>query len=435
MSWSVAPAPFGSAQGLPRPQLDHGRRRTALIWGLSVLGAVGAVGVVVLAVVAAGVGGAVLAVCLAAIPAPLLVAAYLCLDRYEPEPRRFVAAALVWGAVVSTGAAVAVQFVLDQVADFSYSTLVAVVAPVVEEFTKGLLCVLVLVRRRRVAGILDGIFYAGLVGVGFAFTENVLYQSRAYAGSLIPEIDGAFAATNVFALRGLASPFAHSMFTTAIGVGMWIAVTTRRRWLRVAAPLLGYAIAVGLHAAWNGSTLLWEGFGFLLVYAGFMVPLFGVLLYVAMRAVTRQAELVRAALSDAAGRGWLHPAEIHWLVRYGDRAAARRFAGKVAGKPAVTALLAYQRAATEMALMHARVLRGRAPSDGVRRVEAHLRRMHSWRPFLVLPPIQWSAPGSAPGHTWGRPLPAVAPASMAAYGAPGGTDPPSDRPPRLGSHG
>lgn len=397
MSWSVAPALPGSATGLPRPRLDGGRGRTTLIITLYALGLAGTVGLLYLTNRDAEVraGAVALAVVLATIPIPFLVAAFLWFDRYEPEPRRFIVAALLWGAVVSTSFAILVQVVLGLlVGDVPRTLLLMVVAPVSEEFGKGMLCVLVLVRRRQVAGLLDGIIYAGLAGIGFAFTENVLYYAGAYAGTLIPDYSGTAAATNTFAGRGIMSPFAHPFFTTATGLGVAVAVLTHRRWLRVLAPLLGYTCAVGLHAAWNGSTLLWSGFGFLAVFAGLMMPLFALTGYVALRVLRKQADVVRAALGDAARRGWLHPAEIHWLVRFGDRAAARRFATRVAGKKAGKSLRTYQQTATEMALMHDRVLRGRAPADGVDRVVANLQRMHSWRPFVIMPPLA-SVPRSA----------------------------------------
>ncbi len=411
MSWNVAPAPPGSGSGLPRPRLDRGRGRTVLIVSLCVLALLGAVGLIFLTTRpdGASVGGVVVAVMLAAIPPPLLVAAFLWLDRYEPEPRRFVAAALLWGAVIATSFALLVQVLIDLWAgDVPRTVLLTVVAPVSEEFAKGMLCVLVLVRRRRVAGLLDGLIYAGLAGIGFAFTENVLYYANAYAGTLIPDYSGPVAATNVFAARGIMSPFAHPFFTAATGVGVAVAVLTHRRWLRVVAPLLGYACAVGLHAAWNGSTLLWAGFGFFAVFAGLMVPLFALAGYLALRVQRKQADLVRGALTDAARRGWLHPAEIHWLVRFGDRAAARRFATRVAGKQAGKSLHAYQRAATEMALMHDRVLRGTAPPDGVARVTAHLVRMHSWRPYVIMPPLATVPRAALPRTAPGAPQPLTA---------------------------
>jgi len=407
MSWTVAPARPGSAKGLPRPRLDRGRGRTTLVVSLVALALVGSAGLIWLTLRTedASVGAVVVAVLLAAIPAPLLVAAYLWLDRYEPEPRRFVAAALLWGAVIATSFALLVQLLLGLWADeVPRPVLLTVVAPLSEEFGKGMLCVLVLLRRRRVAGLLDGIIYAGLAGIGFAFTENVLYYANAYAGTLIPDYSGPVAATSVFAARGIMSPFAHPFFTTATGIGVAVAVMTRHRWVRVLAPLVGYACAVGLHAAWNGSTLLWRGFGFFAVFAGLMVPLFALAGYVAVRGLRKQATLVRAALTDAAERGWLHPAEIHWLVRFGDRAAARRFASRVAGTQAGKSLHAYQRSATEMALMHDRVLRGGAPDDGVARVTAHLERMHSWRPYVIMPPLasvpQTAVPAGGASHRW-----------------------------------
>ena len=58
------------------------------------------------------------------------------------------------------------------------------VAPWFEEAAKGAAVLLVLVfRRREFDGVVDGIVLAGLSGVGFAFTENILYLASAYDGS------------------------------------------------------------------------------------------------------------------------------------------------------------------------------------------------------------------------------------------------------------
>ena len=52
----------------------------------------------------------------------------------------------------------------------------AVVAPFVEEFAKGLFVVaIVVLRRDQLHGVLDGIVYGALVGIGFAFTEDIFY--------------------------------------------------------------------------------------------------------------------------------------------------------------------------------------------------------------------------------------------------------------------
>ena len=119
-----------------------------------------------------------------------------------------------------------------------------VVAPIVEETCKGAAVLLVfLYRRREFDGVVDGIVYAGMAGIGFAFTENVLYLGRALADS---GVDG-LAAT--FVLRCIFGPFAHPLFTMATGVGFGIAVTTRRRAVRYLAPIVGWLVAVLLHAS------------------------------------------------------------------------------------------------------------------------------------------------------------------------------------------
>ena len=52
----------------------------------------------------------------------------------------------------------------------------AVTAPIVEEAGKGLFLVAVVIfRRAQIHGLLDGLIYGALVGVGFAFVEDILY--------------------------------------------------------------------------------------------------------------------------------------------------------------------------------------------------------------------------------------------------------------------
>ena len=66
----------------------------------------------------------------------------------------------------------------------SDDTSLAVVAPVTEEATKGAFLLLLLWwRRAELDGVLDGIVYAGMVGIGFAFVENILYLAAAYNGT------------------------------------------------------------------------------------------------------------------------------------------------------------------------------------------------------------------------------------------------------------
>src|SRR5688572_4201834 len=66
-------------------------------------------GAVVMAVVLIAVGrpeAVAVGLVLAILPVGPLVACYLWLDRYEPEPVRLLILAFAWGALVATGAAV-----------------------------------------------------------------------------------------------------------------------------------------------------------------------------------------------------------------------------------------------------------------------------------------------------------------------------------------
>ena len=133
---------------------------------VSVAVVLGALPILLIIALSGAPGTLLLATCLAALPVGPVVACYLWLDRYEPEPRGLLAAGLLWGGFVATAAALLIQGVGGLVVRFSDDQSLAVVAPVTEEFSKGLFLVLLLWwRRAELDGVLDGIVYAGMVGV------------------------------------------------------------------------------------------------------------------------------------------------------------------------------------------------------------------------------------------------------------------------------
>ena len=127
-------------------------------------------------------------------------------------------------------------------------------------------------RRHELDGVLDGIVYAGMVGIGFAFTENILYLAAAYNGTDGIGPGGTEALTGTFVLRCLISPFAHPLLHR-------LHRHRRRPRDRVAAhrrcgcwrPLVGFAVAALRTALWNASTLSGTGH-FFVVYVIFMLP-------------------------------------------------------------------------------------------------------------------------------------------------------------------
>jgi RsiW-degrading membrane proteinase PrsW (M82 family) len=390
--------PVAATAALPTRR-SRGRGRLISLITLTVVCVLGIGGVIFLAVRGSGAPeGAALSLGFALAPVPLVVGAFLWLDRYQPEPLRYLVAAFSWGAVVSVAIVLPLQLLAAFQLDVTDTALATFVAPLTEEPAKGAFLIVVLLRRRReLDGVVDGLVYAGLVGVGFSFTENVGYYAGAYGGGLAPELSGPEATTGLFIVRGLFSPFTHSLFAAAFGLGVGLAVLAHNRWVRWLGPVLGMLTAITLHGLWNGSVSYFGGGGFLLVYLLMMVPTF--VAFVAIAALARRSEgriLVRA-LTDAGGRGWLHPAEVPYLASFPLRADARRFAKRVGGEGAARAVKAYQSAATRMAFQHDRVLRGRPTPDGIARVVDELDRMAAARPWVVLPPpLRLSAVAPAP---------------------------------------
>jgi hypothetical protein len=180
-------------------------------------------------------------------------------------------------------------------------------------------------------------------------------------------------------------PFAHPLFTAATGLGIGLAVATRRPGVRVLAPLLGFLAAVIMHAIWNGSTF-WGGNGFLVAYSAIFLPLLIVILAVAVWARSREGKLLTTALQQVAQMGWIRPDEIRWIARLSDRMSARAYAKRIGGKPAADAVRAYQQTMTEVAFLHHRAVEGTAPADLNRRMNGLLHRAAWLRPYVVLPP-------------------------------------------------
>lgn len=366
--------------------MPAGRHDSVLFTVLvSVLVALGALAMLVVLAFSGAPAIILLATVLAALPVGPLLACYLWLDRYEPEPKSLLAAGLLWGAFVATVAAILVGGVGGYVAGFSEEQALAVVAPVTEEASKGFFLLLLLWwRRAELDGVLDGIVYAGMVGIGFAFTENILYLSAAYDGTDGTGPGGVAGVTATFVIRCIFSPFAHPFFTAFIGVGIGIAVASRSRGVRVLAPVAGYVVAVVAHGLWNGSTVFGFG-GFAIVYLVLMAPaLVGMFLF-AVWARRAEARMLTVALEDAARRGLIPATDIGWVVDLRARRAARAHAERYGGAAAARAMRRYQQAAIELGFLHSRLLRGTPPSGWEARGAELVDRIGAARPHIAFP--------------------------------------------------
>jgi RsiW-degrading membrane proteinase PrsW (M82 family) len=368
------------------------RGRLALVIVFVLVAVAGVAGGAFISFSAGDAAGASLSVLYAFLPLPLLWFVYWWLDRYEPEPRRYKLAAFVWGGVVSVAIALALQVAVQKIWNLSDETMATVVAPLTEEPAKCLFLLLTFLRARRVVdGLVDGLVYAGLVGIGFAFVENIGYYATSYLGSPGITLAGAEGATTTFVVRGIFSPLAHPLFTSMFGIAIGLAVSRRTWWAKVLLGVAGLVGSIALHALWNGSLSYGGGVGFVLVYLALAVVLLGiVVLAILVRA--RQVRVLEQSLAYVAQRGWIHPAEIPYLSRFSYRRAARRYAREHHGRAAAKVVRRYQQLATEMAFLHHALMSGRAKPRGVERTYALLDAMYALRPSLHLPPALGTVP-------------------------------------------
>jgi RsiW-degrading membrane proteinase PrsW (M82 family) len=376
------------------------RGRAAKVLGLVlVLLVLGLCGILLLGAISSqtGVPGLLVGCGLALVPVPFVVGAFMWLDRFEPEPAGVLWFCFIWGAVVAAltsaliNTAAAVAAVNAGASETSATATSAVfVAPFVEELTKGLgVLAILLFKRREFDGVVDGIVLAGVTAVGFAFSENILYFGRAFLEGTMQAggtTGGIFVAGVVFIMRGIVSPFAHPLFTVMIGIGVGLAARTAQAWVRVLAPLVGYVAAVALHATWNYSSLGGVG-NFGLAYLLIMVPVFGTAVALALWQRRREGRVVARQLPPYVEAGWIGPADVPMLADLRARRRALAWAGSRHGPYGRAAMKAFQRHATELAFLRERAEHGTVHGDFASREQALLGQVHRER-MAFAPPLR-----------------------------------------------
>jgi RsiW-degrading membrane proteinase PrsW (M82 family) len=272
-------------------------------------------GLIVLLLIGAETGPVELVIGLicATLPVPIYVMLLLWIDRYEHEPLWMLATAFFWGALV----AVFIAFVFNTgisifaaVATHSQQigeNVGAVIsAPIVEESAKAAILLILFFKKDEFDGILDGIVYAGMVGLGFAMSENILYYGRALQGGL-----GGL--TVVFIIRGMAAPFSHPLFTSMTGIGLGWARQSNNGFIKITMPVLGFMLAVLMHATWNGTATYGGTAGFVAAYFLIMGPAFIITLMVIFFSWRREGRIVRQFLHTDYQNGFFDAQEYEKL--------------------------------------------------------------------------------------------------------------------------
>jgi Predicted membrane protein len=209
-----------------------------------------------------GIIPAIIAAAVAFVPAMFYLLPFMFLDRYDPEPLWLLALAFAWGALVAVLVSIVINTAVTIIAAIAAmagglppelgEVVGAVIsAPIFEEGSKGIgLLILLIFFRRYFDDILDGIVFAGVIALGFATVENVLYYGRGLLGG------GLYGLVLLFGLRGILSPFAHATFTSMTGIGCGIARESHKTFVRIAMPVVGYIFAMSLHMLWNAMAFL-----------------------------------------------------------------------------------------------------------------------------------------------------------------------------------
>ncbi len=305
-------------------------------------------------------GAFIFVVCLALVPSLFYILLVWWLDLYEKEPVCLLVLAFVWGAVPTIVLSLIAEIVssqplyaIDQTVGDLISTVIT--GPFIEEGFKALiLFTLFMAFRREFDDVLDGIIYGAMVGLGFAFVENVLYGLSAASESGL----GGVAVLAV--LRSVVFGLNHSMFTSVTGAALGYArsATGPRRGL---VPVAGFLGAWALHATHNGLNSLnsWDPtagclglIGSILVDWAFLA----VVVVIAGLAASKERHWIEQQLVEEVQVGRLTPDEYHMLTSSLRRIGARWSALTGGGLAAYHRLGRFQGLATELAFRKQQVL-------------------------------------------------------------------------------
>ncbi|MDE3229059.1 MAG: PrsW family intramembrane metalloprotease [Chloroflexota bacterium] len=155
-----------------------------------------------------------------------------------------------WGAFISGAVlGVALAFVLEMIFVNGDSLGAAFVIGLIEESCKAAAVVFFLLSRKLRSEI-DGVILGAAAGAGFATLETMLYATSAYFNAF--HDGGGVAAVNSTLLwRGLLAIFGHVTWTAIVVGAVW-RDRGQRRFRLTFGVILAFAIAVTLHALWDG---------------------------------------------------------------------------------------------------------------------------------------------------------------------------------------
>lgn len=167
------------------------------------------------------------------------------LDLYASGSFQAVVLSFLWG-----GLAFVISFFVNNavLAYVSYTTLVVVTAPIVEEILKSLVLIYH-VRQTDFTYFVDGAIYGFAAGTAFAVFENILYLSNGGGGA---------ASLTLAVSRAFSVSLMHGTSSGLVGIALG-RFRFGRGSTRLLALFAGWLVAIGFHMLFNYVVTFWQG--------------------------------------------------------------------------------------------------------------------------------------------------------------------------------
>lgn len=177
------------------------------------------------------------------------------IDRWEKEPWRVVLVAAIWGAIVASTLALIGEVLWDLVIGSGIppgsaaNVSTGISAGFMEEIAKGVAVLLLyLVMRDEFDGLVDGIIYGAVVGLGFNFMESTIYMVGSYQQLQQLGEPGLAGAVVQWFLRQVVDLFTgHATYTALTGAGIGLARQFPRTWQKLLIIAAGWLCAIAGH--------------------------------------------------------------------------------------------------------------------------------------------------------------------------------------------
>ncbi|MBO0708619.1 MAG: PrsW family intramembrane metalloprotease [Candidatus Dormibacteraeota bacterium] len=177
------------------------------------------------------------------------------IDRHEKEPWRVVLVAAIWGAIVATTLALIGEVIWDLVVGSSIppgsaaNVSTGISAGFMEEIAKGVAVLLLyLVMRDEFDGLVDGIIYGAVVGLGFNFMESTIYMVSGFQQAAQMGGPGVAGAGVQWFVRQVVDLFTgHATYTALTGAGIGLARHYPRLWQKLPVIAAGWLSAIAGH--------------------------------------------------------------------------------------------------------------------------------------------------------------------------------------------